>query len=626
MTSSAPVNSAQLMRRYREILSLRCQPWARETYPVKDQMSWSTIPECSLEEQESILKGLSGPQLAVALAQAGFCGDVEIGRRLIEIHGPIETHLEVQGFQTILNGSPLHYAWAEHYLRNAATTADIAEALEWLPQVGLGWMVGVGSDHSLLFDDPSTIKSVLKHISAASFEGVLPSLINGRIEQPELLLALNERSECSAYPDVYQRVLCWVPTHAVGEFPDKLVPYESIQAVYLRDELKAKGSRPDGINQSRTIPLADLQPADLAELENHWASSFDPDRVSNGVSLLNIILKMSSTDPGRRREGNRLLVHQGNEALQHGFTDRPGMVLCESTVAFLSQFEVGPSDPVNAMKCQAYANAYAPFDLIALQYGDKHGDAFLSNPPRYGFELLFDTPRATFNQLVGLLDRPEPFSNLMRNVLSKELMGFLSSLYGDKHAWASTLLTLQREFGIDNQGVAVELTGSDIDLLHAGDYKFAGNTSVVIHDATSNQSWLYLQQGDVKFNYDSKCMQGLDDEQIHAVLVKATQMGLWLAPTAKPEKIAEAITSISRRKIDNRKSRGSLAWYLVNSPIFAAKAYLTVAGPEACAKGAKTEKHWHVLKELFGMDALKPYMNKASLKVKGSLFSSDLGL
>ena len=624
MTSTAQDNSAQLMRRYREILSLRCQPWARETYPIKDQMSWSTIPECTPDEQESVLKGLSGPQLAVALAQAGFCGDVEIGRRLIEIHGPIETHLEVQEFQAILNGSPLHYAWAEHYLRNAATTADIAEALEWLPQVGLGWMVGVGSDHSLMFDDPSTVKSVLKYISETSFDGVLPSLINGRIEQPELLLALNERSERSAYPDVYQRVLCWVPTHAVGEFPDQLVPYESTQEAYLRDNLKA--ARPDRINLSRTIPLIDLQPADLAELENHWASSFDPDRLSNGVALQNIILKMSSTDRGRQQERNRLLVHQGNEALQHGFIDRPGMTLCESTVAFLAQFEVGPSDPANAMKCQAYANAYAPFDLIALQYGDKHGDVFLSNPPRYGFELSFDTPKTTYNQLVGLLERAEPFSSQVRNVLSRELMEFLSSLYGDKHAWASTLLTLQREFDIDNQGFAVELTGSDIDLLHAGGYKFAGNTSVVVLDGTRNQSWLYSQQGDVGFNYDSKGMQGLDDEQIHAVQVKATQMGLWLAPSEKPEKIAEVITSISRRKIDSKKPRGSLAWYLANAPIFAAKAYLTVAGPEACALGAKTEKHWHVLKEFFGIEALQPYMKDVSLKIKGSLFTSDLGL
>jgi hypothetical protein len=616
--------SSERLKRYQELLVLRCQPWAKDRYPGKEQIRWESIAPSSPQELESVLQGLSGPQLAVALAHAGFCGDREVGQRLIDIHGPIETHLEVKGSQTFLNDEPLHYAWAMHYLRNAESPEAMAEVMEWLPTVGLGWMVGVGSEHCVMFEENTTIDRALKQVIKPEFEGALPSLVNGRIEQPELLLALHERNTGTHYPKAYQKILLWVPERTVAQFPDDLTAYKSVQTAYFRDQ--EKHARPD---QSVTLPLTEVEPVFLDQVHNWWASASNPDRPDNGLSLQNIILRTASTRATMDLEGDMLLVHQANQAIQLGFWGRPGMVLCESTVDFLSQFDIGPQEPSNTLKSQAYVQAYAPIDLMIRAYGDKSRENAMNYIRRYGFELSGDTPRTTFNKLVGLLNSPEPFATQIRGVLNKPLMAFLTSNYGDKHAWASTLVTLHREYGINNDGIAITIDGDDVETLYDGGFRFADSTLVDLEDPVGNRSDILnggskSKLGQVTFKYDG--MGGYDDARILEVQVKAQRLGLWLSDVKKPASVAESLTSVVKRKIDNKKPRGTQPWYLANSGIFAHKAFLAEAGPEACAQVAKTEKHWHVLNEVFGVQVLKPYMKDTSLQIVGALFSKDLGL
>lgn len=616
--------SSERLKRYQELLVLRCQPWAKDKYPGKEQIRWESIAPSGPQELESVLQGLSGPQLAVALAHAGFCGDREVGQRLIDTHGPIETHIEVKGHQTLLNGEPLHFAWAMHYLRNAESPAAMAEVMEWLPTVGLGWMVGVGSEHCVMFDENTTIDRALKQVIKPEFEGTLPSLVNGRIEQPELLLALHERNTSTHYPKAYQKILLWVPERTVAQFPDDLTAYESVQTAYFRD--LEKHIRPD---QSVTLPLTEIEPAFLDQVRNWWARGIDQNRPDNDLILQNIILRTTSTRATMDLEGDMLLVHQANQAIQLGFWGRPGMVLCESTVDFLSQFEIGPQNPANTLRSQAYVQVYAPIDLMIRAYGDKSRENAMNYIRQYGFELSGDTPKTTFNRLVGLLNTPEPFATQMRGVLNKPLMAFLNSNYGDKHAWASTLVTLHREYGINNEGIAINCSGDAIETLYEGGFRFADSTVVDIEDLVGNRSEILnggskSKPGQVTFTYAG--MENYDDARIHDVQVKAQRLGLWLSDAKKPESVSESITSLVKRKIDNKKPRGQAAWYLANSGIFAHKAFLAEAGPEACAQVAKTEKHWHVLNEVFGVQALKPYMKETSLQIRGALFSKDLGL
>jgi hypothetical protein len=263
--------SSERLKRYQDLLVLRCQPWAKDRIPGREQIQWQSIVAQGPDELESVLQGLTGPQLAVALAHAGFCGDREVGQRLIDIHGPIETVLEKRNKQTFLNGEPLHYAWAMHYLRNAESPAAMAEVMEWLPTVGLGWMVGVGSEHCVMFDENTTIDRALKQVIKPEFEGTLPSLVNGCIEQPELLLALHERNTSTLYPKAYQKILLWVPERTVAQFPDDLTAYESVQTAYFRDQQ----GRPD---QSVTLPLTEVAPAFLDQVHNWWARVSNPDR------------------------------------------------------------------------------------------------------------------------------------------------------------------------------------------------------------------------------------------------------------------------------------------------------------------------------------------------------------
>ena len=621
-TAAAPAPRAtpaesEVWRRYLDILTLRGQLWAENLKFKSNEEALKKPPlPSTAEECEKILHSLPEMYLPVALAQAGFCGDMEIGNRILEIHGPIHTELSVRGSQTFLNGEPLHYAWAWEYLRNASSPADIAKVMEWLPEVGMGWMVGKGSEHSMLFQGEA-LEHALKHVRTTQFDGELPHLVSGRVDHPELLLALHQRKGQSNFEQAFDKILCWVPQGTETSFPDNLVPYKVEQSIHFNDTLKH--TRED---QSAVMPVTAVTQEYLDTTVNAWTRSYDFAMRGVGLGLADLKLCTSTTSPVIDIDGEMLLSHQANQSIKHGFWERPGMVLCQTTVGFLSNFEIGRQEPRNQVASDAFVSNYAPIDLIARAYGRKDEENALIYVGKVGFKYSDNQPNTSFNNLVKLLDGQEPLKSQVKGVLSKDLMSYLTSLRGDKGVTVTSLPVLYREYGIDNQGISLQVWAMHIDLLHRQGFKFSPDTDTKYCSDPSDATRL-LKPSQVAFLQVG--MMQMDDEQLQDTYNKAFEMGLWTSPVDKPKTISEALSALGRRKYNTNTVKGKLP-YETNVPVLALRAYLHEAGIEACVASAKTVKHWNELRTVFGTEELKPYLNDAPLEARGKLFTQDLGV
>lgn len=613
----ATPDESEITRRYLDILTLRRQPWA-ENFKFKsaeDALKKPPVP-CTPEECEKILQTLPEKYLPVALAQAGFCGDMEIGNRILEIHGPIHTELSVRGSQTLLNGEPLHYAWAGEYLRNASSPADIAKVMEWLPEVGMGWMVGAGSEHSVLYQGDA-LEHALKHVRTTQFDGELPHLVSGLVEHPELLLALHDRQGTSSFERAFDKIMCWVPQGTENSFPDDLVPYKVEQSIHFNDTLKH--TRED---QSAVIPLSAVTKPYLDQTVNLWARAHNYDLPGAGLRLTDLRLCTSTTSHVIDIDGEMLLSHQANQSIKHGFWERPGMVLCQTTVGFLSNFEIGRHEPSNQRASDAFVSNYAPIDLIARAYGRKDEENAIIYVGKVGFKNSDYTARNGVNKLVRMLDGPEPLRSQLKDVLSKDLMAYLTFLRGDKEVTVESLAVLYREYGIDNQGISLQVFASQIENLHRQGFKFAPDTDTK-YCAESRDATVLLNPSQVAFLQVG--MMDMDDQQLQETHNKAFEMGLWTSPVAKPETLPEAITGLGRRKYNTNTVKGKLP-YESNAPVLALRAFLNAAGVEACVEAAKTTANWQTLGIVFGTEVLKPHLKDAPLPAQAKLFTNDLGV
>jgi hypothetical protein len=92
-------------------------------------------------------------------------------------------------------------------------------------------------------------------------------------------------------------------------------------------------------------------------------------------------------------------------------------------------------------------------------------------------------------------------------------------------------------------------------------------------------------------------------------------MGLWPSETTKPKSLSDALVMASRRK----------NWGDSNAEM-ALKAYIDVAGVEACVQAAKSDAHWMFMDRHFGREALTPYLKLTSRLTRGRLLENDLGM
>jgi hypothetical protein len=187
-------------------------------------------------------------------------------------------------------------------------------------------------------------------------------------------------------------------------------------------------------------------------------------------------------------------------------------------------------------------------------------------------------------------------------------------LYGDGRLNAASLGTLYREYGIDNAGMALKLYSEDIEKLHEEGYQFSKHTKVL---ATDTVDGVADRQGQLVLNHIG--MEQWSQERYEGMFQKAISMGIWpTSKVAQPKTLSDCLVSLAKRRPP--------ANWVQNPALASLRGYLRNAGPEQCALEAKSNKQWMVLGEVFGTDALLPWMPAASLKARGELFMKDLGL
>lgn len=593
------------LKRLMEILSLRRKPWSLEKYRSIDELRAEPFTNAELE---AVLAEMPESDQGEALAHAAFYGDLYIGKRLLELHGPIATSMEQGSSQTLLNGRPFYSDQVKPFLRNATSAGEIAELLDWLPSAGLGWMVGIDSDRSELLNYGG-LEKACQFARKTCFGGELPTFSNGKITNPELLLALYEQMNRSAYPAIYDKILCWVPEHTVAQFPDDLVPFESHQRVQVEDT--DKDLRPD---RTRWVPLSECSKELFNSLENEWAAKTDPSRLYKSMRYSDLELKTASTKSAIDPEADMLLGHLANKSIRHGFWEHPGMVLCQSTATFLSQFEMGGCQPDNQQRTKAFIENYGPVDLIALNHADPSKlSAELFNL-KVGYKRGREAGQYAVNNLLSRLNAPEPLRSQVKGALPKELITFLAELYGDGRLNAASLGTLYREYGIDNAGMALKLYSEDIEKLHEEGYQFSKHTKVL---ATDTVDGVADRQGQLVLNHIG--MEQWSQERYEGMFQKAISMGIWpTSKVAQPKTLSDSLVSLAKRRPP--------ANWVQNPALASLRGCLRNAGPEQCAQAAKSDKQWLVLGEVFGTDVLQPWMPATSLKARGKLFMKDLGL
>jgi hypothetical protein len=201
-------------------------------------------------------------------------------------------------------------------------------------------------------------------------------------------------------------------------------------------------------------------------------------------------------------------------------------------------------------------------------------------------------------------------------------MSFMTSQRGSTEVNVMSLPILKREYGIDNQGIGVQVWGAHIDALHQTGFRFAADTDTKYCEE-ARDAMSPLKPSQVAFVTIG--MMDMSDEQQQDTHIKALQMGLWATPIKKPESIPEALTALGRRKWNTNTVKGKLP-HETNSPVLALRAYVYEAGVEACVREAKTTAHWVTLRTVFGTEVMKPYLKDAPLPAQAKLFTNDLGV
>lgn len=599
------------LNRLKEILTLRNQPWTESEFKSKEEREKTPPDPYTADELESVLQKLVTPHIAEALALSAACADLEIAKRIVEIYGPIPVDFVRESkFQASLNGESL-YLVNQPYLGNAKTTAEMAEAIEWMPTVGLGWMLGVEHGHGELYSSTRLTKALAK-TREVEFKGELPSIIGGQIEHPELLAALHVKKAASCVPKAYDEILCWVPEELVAHFSDELFPYRSMQEIVFEDSYKRQGAE-----NAQAVRLVDVEKSTFDDVKT------DLDDREKRLAFKDLLLCTVPCAAERDIVSEMLLAHQATESIQHGFWKRPGMVLCRTSVDFLAEFDFGQPDPVNEHQAREYVHNYVPVDLMAMAYGDLEDVYQRSMVSKVGFGSLRERQSYSFNQLIKLLNIPEPLSLDVRSVISQDLVEFLMTQ--NKHGiWVESLPALYREYGIDNRGLSLSVWSSHVDALYEGGFKFAPGTVTDVKFLGGAKE-IEEQPNHVIFTYMD--ISNLSDQGYQDIHTKAISMGLWTAPVKQPQSVSEALAGLTRRKFHNGTNlvKGKLP-YEANAPVWAYRGFLAVAGVEACALEAKSDAHWKVLGTVFDTDELKPYLEQASLQAKGQLFTKDLGV
>lgn len=610
----APTRSRSF-ERLNEILEARYMGWVELSTKAKLEYSPRSIAP---QDIPAAIGGLEEGECAAALFRACIHGDLEIAKEIWGTRGPFSVDYQKGMSQDLINGEVVFSTVkAKHALTNLRSSSELVELMEWMPSVGMGFMVGIGSQDGLLLQS-SKLERPIKHLSwSSSFTGDLPVLSNGALSHPELMLALQAKSSASAYPGIFQEVLCWVDEKVVPEFADHLHAYESMQSLFLDSQ--------DG-QEYLEVPIADVTDEIVAGIAtNHLENG---ERVTREApwkyrSLILETVPAELSDPRNRI----VLGYQADEPLKHGFNHKAGHVLCRTTVDFLSQFPVGQVSKENLSKASDFTKDYFPLDLAMLQTPQVHAMHTnclrTSNGMRHGSHDTLYLIKSFYQAFAD----SSPIQLHMKKAINESLFGFVKLHHCHVPLDVGSMIGLHQGLGLDNTGFSVDIDYKDLQALKDISYRFSDESRTVASlrkNKEGNPIFNRLVESDteVKFDVEDSLMekgsqnQGpRDAEAIANRYTNSVAMNLWPAETPQPASLAEALVMASRKKKwgETPHERSLLA-------------YIDHAGMQACAEVAKTTPHWTFLKDHFGRAAMEPYMGSATRAARGKILMDDLGM
>lgn len=610
------------LSRFGEILTARHQPWCEYLGNDKDKLRQKPYTEADVV---AAIDNLEDYELSRGLVGAAFHGDLKLAQQLWDRRGPFETvHVKAQ-YQEIINGTAVRQSTgAQHKLTNAETINEVRQLMEWLPSVGLGFMVGVGSKHSLLLES-AYLDAPIKHLARPSaFTGELPVLSQGVITNPELLIALRDKQAASSIPEAYSDILCWVPAAQVDEFPDHLKPFKVQQGLHLvRPKTPEEGT---GFHR---------QEFSFSECTEKLFSQVERRSIINASTAMQPatwdfnILEMR-IEPAAGLSGypsEMVLTYQATEAIKHGFDHKPGHVLCHTSVEFLSGFPVSSVDPERSKAASAFAKDYFPIDLLSLsREGTANFDASCIGK-RTGFALGSGKGHSNIRDLYYAFGDDSPIRDQVRS-LPRPIIDFMIGMNPLANLDCRSMLALKQGLGIDNTKFGAQLNSVDLQKLHDGGYRFADASVTRLpqrHTSTgktltyermsSEDTEVYMYLAGEAAKTAGTPEDEVKTQELHTAYQNALRMNLWPSEMPRPEDLRKAIIQAAAKKKPG---------YLNHDR--ALRALFDLEGIENCIKATDSASQVDFLRRHFGHNEVQPFLNLTTRKIRGRLVEDDLGL
>jgi hypothetical protein len=603
-----------------------------------DFMSTSTDPYVDADGDYTVpplhmTDGLSKDELALGLISACMVGDLPVAQAIWREAGPFEMSFQREKYQNSVNGQAIgRLVNTDIYFGSAVNTELLAELFEWMPTVGLGFLCGVNAEGSMLLDS-NYIGDAVRMACTKPFDGALPSLTQGRVDQPELLLALAAKGDQSAYRESYAEILCWATPEMVEGFPEHLAPFKSDQTLDYKT-----WPAPSNISHPlEQIPLANLTDDFIDRVRTVPGYLYAPAEEDNSISFIN--LKLRTMGVGDRLDIIDLILLKRflTEPLQYGFDYPAGKVLCRTTVDFLQQFEIGETKLDNLEKSERFCNGYFPMDIILFK-NDKHKYADARSVQfNIGIKTEGFNDFGGVNDLFRMLRNDHPLQSRVRDAIPVKLWDFLAGTCMSYPVAYDALIGMHQGLGFDNKKVSVNLTLETLEILHKTGFRFAEGTACFFSDKDMSKARLTKAVSPISLDLPGSFVRGTkpDNAARHSNGFKlAIEMNLWPAETEAPKNLEEALSMAGRKKnwgavpSGNGKqgsvgAKKDLAAYAHENAL---KAYIQHAGIEACVEIAKSVTHWQGIANLFDTNVIRPYLKQSPSAFRGKLLENALGL
>jgi hypothetical protein len=285
-------------------------------------------------------------------------GNESLVRGLIERRGPVS--IEIKKANTdhaedyLVNGQPYTLDTSK-ILREPVNGRDYNALFDMIVEFGMKGFIEPGESFPVLlahlkangYEDP---------YSPWAFAGELPELSDGALKQPELALALRDKSLTAVAPAAYQPLLCWASPQMVEQFPEQLIalnPFQEVKGHGTFEQWRARAGTP---------------------------GNMDVDGIDMGIAI----------DEEKSKLAEYLIAPMAPLSSRMGFADLKGRVLCETDTDFLLSFDASHCDENNLRKAVTFVDkGYCPIRIMAKQAQDICARDFGYKPVDIPFTQLF---------------------------------------------------------------------------------------------------------------------------------------------------------------------------------------------------------------------------------------------